>query len=120
MNIYVAHSRSIDFENDLYLPIRQSVLNTEHTFVLPHENSAEPFESKIYLKNVADLMIAEVSDASIGLGIELGWANIYKVPIVCIYRKGSKISGSLKVVSNVFEEYTNSVDLIATIAKYVL
>jgi len=117
MKIYVAHSRDFDFQKELYEPIRQSSLNQEHTFVLPHENSAEPFNSKDYLKNECELMIAEVSFPSTGLGIELGWANSYNVPIVCIYRKGSKLSGSLKVVAGNFVEYSNSKELISGIKK---
>lgn len=32
-----------------------------------------------------DLMIAEVSLPATGLGIELGWAKAFKVPILCMY-----------------------------------
>jgi hypothetical protein len=117
MKIYVAHSRSFDFKKELYEPIRQSSLNDEHTFVLPHETSDEPFNSKDYLKNKADLMIAEVSESATGLGIELGWADIYEVPIICIYRKGSKVSDSLKVVLKNFVEYSNSKELIFGIKR---
>ncbi len=119
MKIYIAHSRSFDFKKELYEPIRQSSLNDEHTFVLPHETSDEPFNSKDYLKNEADSLIAEVSELATGLGIELGWADIYDVPIVCIYRKGSKVSGSLKVVAKNFVEYSNSKELISGIEKII-
>ncbi len=119
MKIYVAHSRSFDFKKELYEPVRQSSLNNEHTLVLPHEVSDEPFNSKDYLKNEAELMIAEVSEPAIGLGIELGWANIYEVPIICIYRKEAKLSGSLKVVSSNFVEYSNNEELISGIKKII-
>lgn len=117
MKIYVAHSRSFDFKKELYEPIKQSSLNDKHTFVLPHETSDEPFNSKDYLKNEADLLIAEVSESATGLGIELGWADTYEVPIVCIYRKGSKVSGSLQVVSKHFVEYSNGKELISGIEQ---
>ncbi len=117
MNIYVAHSRSFDFKKELYEPIRRSHLNNEHTFVLPYEISDEPFDSKDYLKNKADLLIAEVSRPSTGLGIELGWAEVYKIPIVCIYKKGLKISNSLRTVSENFVEYSNSRELISGIER---
>jgi len=119
MKIYIAHSRSFDFKKELYEPIRQSSLNNKHTFVLPHETSDEPFNSKDYFKNEADLMIAEVSESAIGLGIELGWADIYEVPIICIYRSGSKVSSSLKVVSKNFVEYSNSKELISEIERVI-
>jgi len=119
MKIYVAHSRSFDFKKELYKPIRQSSLNDEHTFVLPHETSDEPFNSKDYLKNEADLLIAEVSEPATGLGIELGWADTFAVPIICIYKKGSKVSGSLKVVSKYFVEYSDSKELISGIERII-
>ena len=117
MKIYIAHSKSLDFKKELYQPIRQSSLNDKHTFILPHENSNESFNSKDYLKNEADLMIAEVSKPAIGLGIELCWADTYNVPIACIYKKGSKISSSLNVVSKKFAEYPNTKELISGIEK---
>lgn len=117
MNIYIAHTRTFDFKKELYRPIRQSSLNDEHTFVLPHEALNKSFNSKDYLQNEADLIIAEVSNPSTGLGIELGWANIYKVPIICIYKKGSQISSSLKVVSKNFIGYSNNKELIIGIEK---
>lgn len=115
MNIYVAHARSFDFKKELYEPIRQRSLSDEHTFVLPHETSNEPFDSKEYLQHQADVVLAEVSEPSTGLGVELGWADIYGVPIVCLYRKGSRISGSLQVVSKNFVEYSNNKELISGI-----
>lgn len=117
MKIYVAHSRNFDYKKELYEPLRQSSLNDEHTFVLPHETSDKIFNSKEYLKNEAGLLIAEVSEPATGLGIELGWADIWEIPIVYIYRKGSKVSDSLKVVSKNFVEYSNSKELISGIKR---
>jgi hypothetical protein len=119
MEIYVAHLRKFDFRKDLYETIRQSSLNNEHTFVFPHENSDASFNSKDYLNKEADLLIGEVSKASTGLGIGLGWADIYGVPIVCIYRRGAKIFGSLKVVSKHFVEYSNREELISGIRRVI-
>jgi len=119
MKIYVAHSKSFDFKKELYEPIRQSLLNDEHVFVLPHEVSDELFNSKDYLRHEADLMIAEVSGSTIGLGIEIGWADAYGVPILCVYRKGLKVSGSLRVVSESFVEYSDNKELILGIEQFV-
>ncbi|MCK4997554.1 hypothetical protein KAS08_04570 [Candidatus Pacearchaeota archaeon] len=119
MEIYIAHTRKFDFQKELYDPIRKSPLNDNHTFTLPHEKTDEPFNSKEYLKDRSNLLIAEISHPSISLGIELGWANIYKVPIICIYKKGSKISNSLKAVSNNFIEYSNDKELISGIEKMI-
>ena len=119
MRIYVSHSKSFDFKNELYKPIRESSLNEKYTFILPHENSDKPFSHKDYLKNEINLIIAEVSYPATGMGIELGQANVYKIPIICIYKKNSKISGSLKVISKNFIEYSNSKELISGIKEAI-
>lgn len=117
MNIYIAHAKKSEFQKELYEPIRSSSLNNEHTFVLPHEISDQSFDSKAYFKNEANLSIAEVSNSATGLGIELGWANAYELPIICVYKKDSKLSGSLKRISKYFVEYSDSNELIFGIEK---
>jgi hypothetical protein len=113
MKIYIGHSREFNFKDDLYLPLRESRLNSEHEIILPHEiyQEAGDFVTKDIIKT-CDVMVAEVSFPATGLGIELGWANAFERPIICIYRKGSKISGSLKIVCKDFIEYTDKEDLI--------
>ena len=114
--IYVVHSSSFDFKQELYVPIRNSKLNTLYEVLLPHENSREPFNSKEEIKN-CKVMIAEVSYPSTGLGIELGWADLYEIPIIFTYKEGSKLSSSLKVVSSNFIEYASVEKLFFDIEK---
>lgn len=117
MKIYFGHSRDFDFKNELYKPIRESTLNGEHEILFPHETE-EFFNSKDRIKN-CDLMIAEVTFPATGLGIELGWAEMQKIPVLCVYKKGCKISGSLKVVTKDFIEYEYAEDLIKKITKFI-
>ncbi|PIT93070.1 MAG: hypothetical protein COU06_01925 [Candidatus Harrisonbacteria bacterium CG10_big_fil_rev_8_21_14_0_10_38_8] len=119
MKIYIAHSRSFDFQKELYEPIKNSSLAHEHSFIFPHSESSELFNSKELFQGGCDLVIAEVSYPAIGLGIELGWADMLKIPVVCIYKKDSKISGSLKAVTDTFLEYSDSEDLIAKVAQVI-
>lgn len=91
----------------------------EYVFIFPHSESSEPFSSKEIFQNGCDLIIAEVSYPATGLGIELGWADILKVPVVCIYKKDSKVPGSLKVITDKFIEYSGAEDLIAKIAQSI-
>lgn len=119
MKIYVGHSSSFNYKKDLYQPLRDSDLNEEHNIVLPHEDSEQPFNSKSYLKNECDIFIAEVSKASTGLGIELGWADIYDIPVICVYQKGSKPSGSIPEVSGKIESYQNTEELVQVIKKSI-
>ncbi len=111
-NIYVSHSTSYDYKKELYEPIKKSKIYIfdQINIVFPHANSEEQYDSKEYLKT-CKYMIAEVSYPSFGLGIELGWANLYGTRIVCIYKKGAKLSKSLKVISVTFIEYESINDL---------
>jgi hypothetical protein len=119
MNIYVTHSSNFDYQKELYKPLRTSKINTIHHLTLPHERSSTPFNSKEYMKK-CDLILAEVSYSATEQGIELGWANIYNIPIVCFYKKGMKLSSSLKVISNTFIEYKNSTDTIEKLSNFLL
>ncbi len=115
MNIYISHPTAFDFHTELYQPIRSSKLNSQHTIALPHEHSDEQFDAKSFFKT-CDLIIAEVSYPSTGQGIELGWAVAQNLPVICIYKKGQKFSGALKVISNTFIEYENQEDMITKLA----
>ncbi|MEK7103866.1 MAG: hypothetical protein AAB842_00515, partial [Patescibacteria group bacterium] len=114
----IGHSKDFDFKKELYLPIRQSPFNKNNEIVLPHENSEELFNSKDFLQN-CDLMIAEVSFSGTSLGIEIGWANAFSCPVVCIYRAGIKPSSGLKAVSDTFIEYSSPEDLIEKLEKII-
>jgi len=118
MKIYVAHSRGFDFEKELYEPIRKSYLNNKHTFIFPHENNNNS-NSKDFLKNECKLMIAEVSYSATNLGMDLSWANFFKVPIKGIYHKGVEVPVEFRYVSQTLLEYTNSKDLISKIEKII-
>lgn len=115
MKIYVSHSREFDFKEELYKPIRESDLDKNHEFFLPHENDSY-IDAKEIIKN-SNLLLAEVSFPSTGQGIELGWADMLNIPIVCIHKEGSKISSSLKSITEKFFTYKDSSDLIVKIAN---
>ncbi len=117
MNIYISHSRSFDFQKELYGPLKNSELAKSHEFIFPHDERDEPFNTKelLYSKG-CDLVIAEVSYPSTGQGIELGWADVYEIPIVCVYKEGVQISQSLGVVSKKLLMYTSAENMIEDIA----
>ena len=110
MKIYFGHSKKLNFKEELYCTIRESKLNSEHEIIFPHE-SENAFSTKDIIKT-CDIMIAEVSFPSTGLGIELGWADSFGRSIICVYQKGAKMSGSLKLVCNNIIEYKDDKDLI--------
>ena len=119
MKIYISHSRKFDYKKEIYAVLRNSSLNKEHEIVFPHETSEEPFDSKEFLKK-CDLVIAEVSYPSVGVAIELGWANAFNVAVICIYKKGSKISDSLRLITDKFIEYRTGEELISKIKEAIV
>lgn len=119
MKIYVGHSTSFNYHDELYLPLRKSALNAEHEIILPHEKSDAQFSSKELFQAGCDLMVAEVSWPSTGLGIELGWANALHIPIVFLYKTGSTVSGALKSLSQDFLEYSHATEIPALLEAYL-
>jgi hypothetical protein len=118
MKIYLSHSTNFDFKNELYKPLKEAFSHVDFTF--PHENSAEPFNTKeLFMSKSCNLVVADISLPSTGQGIELGWANLLNIPIVCIYKKNSKFSKSLKIISKDFIEYQDSNDLIHKLQNYL-
>ena len=117
MNIYISHSRDFDFENELYKPIRESNINNLYSFFLPHENQND--SDNIETLKSSDLIIAEISYPSTGEGIEIGIASTLNIPILCIYKESSKISGSLKYITDKFISYSSSKDLISKIKEFL-
>lgn len=111
MKIYISHSKNYDFINEFYKPLKEANLPVE--FIFPHEKNSKPFDSKLLLeRHGCDLVLAEVSLPATGQGIELGWADAYKMPVICFYKAGEKPAGSLKVITDRIIEYSDSKDLI--------
>lgn len=118
MRIYIGHSKKIDYINELYEPLKKETFFNEHELLLPHDESEFSSNTREFYKTI-DIFIAECSDAATGLGIELGWAYDDNKKIYCIYKKGKKISESLKSVTNNFYEY-NDLSEMVNIVKSII
>ncbi len=116
MKIYLGHATSFDYENELYAPFKKSKLMQDHEMVLPHSEFRIPWSTLDVIKS-CDLFIAEVSYPSTGLGIELGWANIFNRQILCIHKTGITPSAALKIITNHCVEYNNIENLIKKIIE---
>jgi nucleoside 2-deoxyribosyltransferase len=111
MNIYISHSSSYDYENELYKPIKESKLSSLHHFFLPHEPENIDVDAVTEFKQT-DILVAEVSYPSTGQGIELGQASLANIPTVCFYKVGTKPSSSLRFVTDNIIEYSDIHDLL--------
>lgn len=112
MKIYIGHSSNFDYREKLYRPIKRSCMTREHEIIFPHENSEDQFDSREFLENECDLMVAEVSRPSTGLGIELGWADMLNLPAILANKAGSEPSSSISSVSDNIITYESSEELV--------
>lgn len=117
MKIFVTHSSSFDFKEELYKPLRSSSLNDKHDITLPHEDGRQ-IDTKNIIKN-QQLLIAEISYPSTGSGIELGWASAFGVPIIGIYKSGLAPSSSVSYITKDQIEYKDAEDLISKLSNYL-
>lgn len=118
MQIYIGHSSDIDFQTELYEPIRNAEFYHDHAFIFPHDQGTTIFNPKSLYSSL-DLFVAEVSKPSTGLGIELGWCEAAGVKVVCVYKKGCSPSKALNAVSNNIYEYSTQEQLIEIIGSMI-
>lgn len=110
MKIFISHASCYDFEKELYEPLRKAQFFQEHEVVLPMQK--DNFDTSLETVQSCDLIIADVSYPSTGQGIELGWAYILNIPVICIYKKGSKYSGAIPEIFDILIEYNDIEELI--------
>lgn len=62
--------------------------------------------------NICDLVIIELTEKGVGLGIEAGYAFAKEIPIIIIAKSGSDISETLAGISNkiIFYDDIESID----------
>ena len=118
MKIYVAHSKKMNYIDDLYKPLRNDTFFKNHELILPHETDVYSKNTREFYKTV-DIFIADCTESGTGLGIELGWAYDDNTKIYCIYKKGSKLSNSLKAVTDKFYEYSNTNEIVSIIKNII-
>ncbi|NTW90014.1 MAG: hypothetical protein HGB37_03865 [Candidatus Moranbacteria bacterium] len=113
MRIYISHSRSFDFDNELYSPIRKHFSDSAHEFVLPHENGSDDDTKSVIA--TCDLVLAEVSFPAIGVGIELGRAEAAGIRVVYVHRVGTTPSSSIRRITDDIREYASETGLLQII-----
>ena len=117
MKIYVGHSTKYDYKNEIYKPLLDSILSKKVEFILPH-NTDKTFNSKEVIEN-SNLFIAEISEPSLGLGIEIGRAEMKGKKILCMCNDKDKVPSSLKHVNVDVITYSDKNDMIKKIEEYV-
>lgn len=117
LNIYLSHSKKMDYELELYEPLLNLKIGVENNLILPHSKEYDDVDTKQILIN-SDILIAEISVSGIGIGIELGRAECNNVKIICILKKGVKCNSSVKRNFKVLE-YKDKNDMISKLEKEI-
>ena len=112
--VYVSHSRDFYFRKELYKPLREI---KGYELILPHEHSDELFSSKDFFRDGCDVLVVEASYKSTGMGIELGWADAFDVPIIILYKKGCKLASSVRAMSDRVIEYDSLEEMVGKLEE---
>ena len=118
MKIYVCHSRSFDFEKELYSLLKKFFSSRGNEIIFPHDEKHKNINTTDIIKS-CDLILAECSFPSTGLGIELGRAEVFKKRVICLVREDIKESSSLHFITNEFIRYKDKVDLINKLGRLI-
>jgi len=83
------------------------------------ESAAEGLEVTKNAIEKSDLVIAEVSLASTGSGIEMGWANAFGKTVIAFHHGATSISPSVQFVATAIHAYLGEDDIIAVLETLV-
>ena len=106
MKIYIAHSKLINYIDELYKPIKEMNIYKNNEIFFPHEDDSNSNNTRDFYRTI-DIVIAECSEPATGLGIELGWLYDDNKKIYCLYRNDKKISSSIRVLTDSIYEYSD-------------
>lgn len=117
MKIYCAHNTTINFKDDYYRPLKESSLAQTHQLIFPHETD-QFIDSKQIIES-CDLVIAEASFPSTGMGIELGWANAIGKRIIAVHHSDTTVSQSLAAITSEILPYSTLEELTDTLINAI-
>ena len=118
MKVYCAHSTAFDFRNEYYRPLARLAQAGGHEFVFPHEGRNAAQDSREVIRS-CDLVLAEVSHPSTGMGIELGWASAFGKPVVALYKRDAVPSSSLSVITGEIHPYSSPDELVSIVCRFM-
>ena len=117
--IYFIHSRKIDYNDLIYLPVLRSEVLHTHELMLPESENLK----NVYYKdliNDADLIVVELSNPDLGFNMELKQAILSRKPILALANK--KIGFDMKyqkLLKNVYG-YETEKEFREYVEKFVL
>ena len=131
MNIYFAGSirggrEDVKIYQEIvaFLKTKGTVLTEHITLESIHDmGEDDKTEEFIYKLEQSDIVVAEVTQPSLGVGYELAYAESKKIPVICLFREnsGNHLSAMIKGDSY-FKviKYTDIKDVITVLPSYMV
>lgn len=116
--IYFIHSRKIDYNELIYLPVLRSKVLHNHELMLPE---SEDLKNEYYkdLINKADLIVVELTNPDIGFNMELKQAILSRKPMLAVANKTIGFDMKYqKLLKNVYG-YSNEAEFRELVEKFV-
>lgn len=118
LKVYFVHSRRIDFNNDIYLPVLRSNILSKHTLIFPETNANKDTYYKDLMEK-ADIFIIDLTNPDTGFNMELKEAILLKKPILALAKRSIGYEEKYqKLLKNVIG-YDNGQELSSYVERFV-
>lgn len=118
LKVYFVHSRRIDFNNDIYLPVLRSNILSKHTLIFPETNANKDTYYKDLMEK-ADIFIVDLTNPDTGFNMELKEAILLKKPILALAKRSIGYEEKYqKLLKNVIG-YDNGQELSSYVERFV-
>ena len=115
----INYSRKAEFEKEVSALNRLFSKNNVELLVFVEKYNLKPNEEEVMMKTAfneidsSDILIAELSVKSIGVGIEIGYAYAKNIPIIYLHKEGTEYSTTAYGTATNSIKYKNIDDLIS-------
>lgn len=118
LKVYFVHSRRIDYNNDIYLPVLRSNILSKHTLIFPETNANKDTYYKDLMEK-ADIFIVDLTNPDTGLNMELKESILLKKPILALAKRSIGYEEKYqKLLKNVIG-YDNPQELVSYVERFV-
>lgn len=118
LKVYFVHSRRIDYNNDIYLPVLRSNILSKHTLIFPETNANKDTYYKDLMEH-ADIFIVDLTNPDTGFNMELKEAILLKKPILALAKRSIGYEEKYqKLLKNVIG-YDNPQELASYVERFV-
>lgn len=120
---FIDKNKFRSFDRQLKKFLKQNFGIEAYSFVFDFKNKTD---NKTLMKlalekiNESDLLLAELSYKSIGIGLEVGYAKAKGKRIIYIHRVGTELSTTMDGICDIRVEYKDISDLLVQLKKLML